>query len=111
MFKIEKKHLDDKFALPEIIPNGDDYKLLAELLLTENNIDILRYYFEHNDYRGTSGNPVTKREFYKPGNVLYLYENGVVYYNPLERCKSKEYEGYCKRKGRDEIAIEYVLDL
>ena len=29
MFKIEKKLFDDSFALPEIIPDGDDDNLLV----------------------------------------------------------------------------------
>ena len=102
MFKIEKKLFDDSFALPEIIPDGDDDNLLVELLLTKNNINILKYYFDNSDYQWRTGKSVSESEKYEPGNVLYLYEDGFVYYNTLNRCITY---------NEDETAIEYVVNL
>ena len=65
-------------------------------------INYLLNYFDNSNYHWSTEEPVTQLEYYKPGNVLYLYENGVVYFNELEYCKSKEH---------DKIAIEYVLAL
>ena len=102
MFKIEKKLFDNNFALPEIIPDGDENNLLAELVLTENNINILKYYFDNSDYRWPTKEPISEIKDYKPGNVLYLYEDGIVYFDTLE---------YCKSILHDETAIEYVVNV
>ena len=102
MFKIEKKPFDDNFALPEIIPNGDDDKNIIALILTDGNINILKYYFDKSDYRWPTNKSISEVNEYKPGHVLYLYEDGFVYYNELVDCKFKQF---------DETAIEYVLEL
>ena len=102
MFKIEKKLFDDSFALPEIIPDGDDDNLLVELLLTENNINILKYYFDNSDYQWRTGEPVSKPTHFEPGTVLYLYEDGFVYYNTLNKCITE---------NDDETAIEYIVNI
>ena len=101
MLKIEKKIVNiQEFILPKI--NPDSEHLLLAVILTDSNIDILKYYFDKSDYRWATKEAVSQSERYKPGNVLYLYEDGFVYYNELVDCKFKQF---------DETAIEYVLEL
>lgn len=90
------------FEKVTIIPNGDDDKNLIALILTDGNIDILKYYFDKSDYRWTTNQSVSESERYKPGNVLYLYEDGFVYYNELAQCEFKQY---------DETAVEYLVNI
>ena len=73
MLKIEKKIVDiQAFVLPKI--NPDSEHLLLSVILTDNNIDILKYYFDHSKYRWLTGENVTDVDEYDVGNILFLYE-------------------------------------
>ena len=96
---IEKQVVDmQTFALPEINPRSTGKTRLA-ILLTDDNIDFLKCYFDKSYYRWTTYETITEVEEYQSGDVLFLYHIGMVTYTPvssfLEEC--------------DEKAIEYVF--
>ena len=98
MLKIEKKIVDiQAFVLPKI--NPDSEHLLLAVILTDNNINILKYYFDHSKYRWLTGEKVTEVDEYDVGNILFLYENGQIAYENLETVDD------------DEQVIEYVFTI
>lgn len=98
MLKIEKKIVDiQAFVLPKI--NHDSEHLLLAVILTDNNINILKYYFDHSKYRWLTGEKVTEVDEYAIGNILFLYENGQIAYENLETVDD------------DEQIIEYVFTI
>ena len=98
MFKIEKKNIN-QFSLPEITHKSTS---VERLILTENNLNMLKYFLDESDYRWETGHRISELSPYKPGTVLYLYSDGVVYYSTLE---------LCMKTKQDYTAIEYFVDV